>query len=249
LLASERAAAPRAIRGGTLNSKSFTKKIVQMNIQKKADEELKNVIQALAKPNRAAAATELVEDAEKRLAKPVRSMTRTFLNSQPTNANILLEPRKTKTTSSDVHVAATPQKRNKDIFAETFKVFHPTDHQPQAPSSRQAPSEIAATPPPRHATKPSHFDDSVVLATPRKSLFAGLQRSAVHHQSKTLPRSAPIAANKDATIFATPVKKQLGKFNSPGFWSPAGGVTVTKDTPLKKPSEASIYDALGWDEE
>lgn len=82
LLASEGAAAPRAIRGGTLNSKSFTKKIVQMNVQKKADEELKNVIQALAKPNRAAAATELVDDAEKRLAKSVRSKPHIYLSTR-----------------------------------------------------------------------------------------------------------------------------------------------------------------------
>jgi len=235
LLASEGAAVPRAIRGGTLNSKSFTKKIVQMNTQKKADEELKSVIQALAKPNRAAAATELVEDAEKRLAKTFRSK---HPHGPPmgceTNANVLAEPKKLKA-SSNVHVAATPQKRNKDIFAGSLKNSRPANQQHHQPlSSRQMPSEVAATPPSRYATNSSHLEDGVVLSTPRKGIFAELQRSAVR-QPKTVPRSAPAVANEDGTIFATPVKKQQSRLDSPGFWSPAGGVTVATDTPLEKP--------------
>ena len=72
LLAHEGATVPQATRGGTLSSKHFTKKIVEMNnkpVQRKIDEELKSAIQALTKPNRAAAASELVDDAERRLTK------------------------------------------------------------------------------------------------------------------------------------------------------------------------------------
>jgi hypothetical protein len=71
LLASVDGVAKKPVRGGTLNSKSFTKKIVQMDDKpaaKKIDEELKNVIKTLTKPNRGAVAAELVDDAEKRLA-------------------------------------------------------------------------------------------------------------------------------------------------------------------------------------
>lgn len=72
LLAHEGTSVPQATRGGTLSSRHFTKKIVEMNnkpVQRRIDEELKSAIQALTKPNRAAAASELVDDAEKRLTK------------------------------------------------------------------------------------------------------------------------------------------------------------------------------------
>lgn len=60
------------VRGGTLNSKSFAKREVQIssrNGQKKVDEELKEAIDALKKPNRVAAASELVDESARRLSK------------------------------------------------------------------------------------------------------------------------------------------------------------------------------------
>lgn len=60
------------VRGGTLNSKSFAKREVQIssrNRQKKLDEELKEAIDALKKPNRVAAASEMVDESAKRLSK------------------------------------------------------------------------------------------------------------------------------------------------------------------------------------
>lgn len=67
--------AVKTVRGGTLSSRNFSKQIVEVAekkpAQKKVDEELRSVIQALKRPNRGAAAAELVDDAERRLAKPV----------------------------------------------------------------------------------------------------------------------------------------------------------------------------------
>lgn len=60
------------VRGGTLNSKSFAKREVQIssrNGQRKVDEELKEAIDALKKPNRVAAASELVDESARRLSK------------------------------------------------------------------------------------------------------------------------------------------------------------------------------------
>lgn len=77
LLAAEGILVPKMTRGGTLNSRSFTKKIVEMDNRpvQKVNEELKRAISALTKPNRVAMASELVDDAEKRLAKATsRSM-------------------------------------------------------------------------------------------------------------------------------------------------------------------------------
>lgn len=60
------------VRGGTLNSKSFAKREVQIssrNGQKKLDKELKEAINALKRPNRVAAASEMVDESAKRLSK------------------------------------------------------------------------------------------------------------------------------------------------------------------------------------
>lgn len=61
------------VRGGTLNSKSFAKREVQISSrsgqQKKVEDELKAVINVLKKPNRVAVASELVDESAKRLSK------------------------------------------------------------------------------------------------------------------------------------------------------------------------------------
>jgi hypothetical protein len=266
ILAAESAAAAKTVRGGTLNSRSFTKKIVQVDnkpAQKKVEEELRNVIQALAKPNRFAAAVELAEDAERRLKANPKSKNRRFVTGLARGAHVITETKKPTKSLGKVHVAATPQKR-KTAF------FDPEEINPSAEPlpKHKVVAEVAATPPLRRQTMPP-ADDGVVLATPRKSLFADLQRSAVQ-QSRAPPRSMPTDA-AETTIFATPVKKQSDA--PPGFWSPVGGVAIAKETPLKRAfavaketplkgdgdrrsaqedidglGETSIYDALGWED-
>lgn len=71
LVAADAASVSKATcRGGTLNSKSFAKREVQISkvVQKKrVDEELKDAINVLKRPNRVAVAAEIVDDAKKRV--------------------------------------------------------------------------------------------------------------------------------------------------------------------------------------
>jgi hypothetical protein len=266
ILAAESAAAAKTVRGGTLNSRSFAKKIVQVDnkpAQKKVEEELRNVIQALAKPNRFAAAVELAEDAERRLKANAKSKNRRSIAGLIPHAHFIIGTKKPTKSLGKVHVAATPQKRKMGFF-DTEEVNPSAGPLPK----HKAVAEVAATPPLRRQTMPP-AGDGVVLATPRKSLFVDLQRSAIH-QPRAPPRSMP-TDDADTTIFATPVKKQSG--TAPGFWSPCGGVAIAKETPLKRAlavaketplkgngdrtsaqgdmdglGETSIYDALGWED-
>lgn len=73
LVAADAASLPRKnVRGGTLNCKSFAKREVQITSrsgqQKRVDEELKEAINALKKPNRIAAASVLVDESMKRVS-------------------------------------------------------------------------------------------------------------------------------------------------------------------------------------
>ncbi|KAF8534370.1 hypothetical protein BDD12DRAFT_419095 [Trichophaea hybrida] len=284
LLAAEGILVPKTTRGGTLNSRSFTKKIVEMDnrpVQKKVNEELKRAISALTKPNRIAVASELVDDAEKRLAKTTsRSMFHQRISLCPiASAYFTTEPKKTTNMPApDVHVAATPKKQKKDLFASSYPELFDASREFLAPnengaSRRLSTSEVMATPPPNRQSRPQaqpfSDDGGVVLATPRRSLFAELKHSAVQ-QPKVQPRPVP--------VFETPQKKPP---LTPGFWSPCGGVALAEETPLKiphtplnvdnrttekkqgktrrepvdsfqenaDPGETSIYDALGWDDD
>lgn len=100
------------VRGGTLNSKSFAKREVQIssrNGQKKLDEELKEAIDALKKPNRVAAASEMVDESAKRLSKSKPHLI-SFLAG--TVADYLIGPKKpARNPLAKVQVMATPKRR------------------------------------------------------------------------------------------------------------------------------------------
>jgi len=104
------------IRGGTLNSKSFVKRQVQISSKvvqkKKVDEELKDAINTLKKPNRTAVAADIVEDAKKRLATgPNRSIASLNFEDMPF-ANSPTGPRKVPGgLLANVQVMATPKRR------------------------------------------------------------------------------------------------------------------------------------------
>lgn len=132
--------------------------------------------------------------------------------------------------ANNVHVAATPRKQKRDLLAPS----HDPSKDPAVPAKadtawRMPRSGVLDTPPPRRQSggapiaQPFNDDGGVVLATPRRSLFAELQQSAVQ-QPRAQPRSVP--------IFATPQKKAP---TTPGFWSPCGGVSLANETPLKIP--------------
>lgn len=104
------------IRGGTLNSKSFVKRQVQISSKvvqkKKVDEELKDAINALKKPNRIAVAADIVEDAKKRLATgsnrsitPLTFEDMSFANSPPGPRKVPGGP------LANIQVMATPKRR------------------------------------------------------------------------------------------------------------------------------------------
>lgn len=238
LLAAEGASGPKTVRGGTLNSKSFTKKIVQLDTnptQKKADEELKNVIKTLKKPNRLAVSSEIVDDAEKRLA-----------NAR----NKYHKPKKpTKSSSTNVLVSATPKKRRKGFFGSNqpgsfgssieFLPHHSYNNTAStAPTTETTTaislsSAVADTPfrSPHSTTAPCWTADSdlLVLSTPQKDIFSG-------PATKLPPRFARpcfTTNDPDAAVLATPERKPQCA-PSPDCWSPFGGVNLlAQETPLK----------------
>jgi len=279
LLASVDGVAKKPVRGGTLNSKSFTKKIVQMDDKpaaKKIDEELKNVIKTLTKPNRSAVAAELVDDAEKRLANATAKKTR----------------KNTKASSASILVTATPKKRRKDTIADGDPFVSSATY--SGPPLSFPPPKVSNTPIARLRADQSvsRHSDEGVPSTPRHDLWDDIDIAPYVSASPRMGmlRRARTFNNADDAVFSTPRKE---KPDVPGFWSPAGGVALTKETPLntakqnalaltkdtplritndtplkvpqrsivgpsddsgselqtarKKGDPASIYDVLGWD--
>ena len=140
--------------------------------------------------------------------------------------------------ANNVHVAATPRKQKRALPAPSCPgLFDPSKDLVALAEDdtawRMSRSGVLDTPPPRRqpggapVVQPFNDDGGVILATPRRSLFAELQQSAVQ-QPKAQPRSVP--------IFATPQKPQKKAPVTPGFWSPCGGVLLASETPLKIPS-------------
>ncbi|KAI5788155.1 DNA replication regulator SLD3-domain-containing protein [Pyronema domesticum] len=228
-IAPETTSAPRTARGGTLSSRSFTKRVVELDNKLKlpakkiaVDEELKSAISALSKPNRAAAASEFLNAAEQRL-------------------KVSKKPKKTTRNPAAVMVAATPKKVKRDSFGGKLDKADnvpstPNEVAPKAKQQRLPPSMVcgtpSVTPPPNRATRPA-FGMDVVMDTPNppRSVFQELRKvapkTAPRNASKPAPRSVP---NNVPSPFETPKKKQAA-FETPKkkpvtiaeFWSPVAG--------------------------
>ena len=246
-LAAENAAS-KSTRGGTLNSKSFSKRVIQLDAKpepKKIDEELKNAIQALTKPNRAALASELVDSAEQRLARAGRK-----------------QKKPTRVTSSSVLVTATPRKRK--IFSmldnepnqqhsDVGERSHNTVHDPDTPilkrpargnifghlgDENRPQNPVFSTPPRRRPAQPSFAFDSPAGGVP-------LQRTPVRSRPPppSFVQSTPLGKSGDfvaSTPFpntgppSTPKAKAPPRVVESTPLGPAGAYLA--QTPLRKSS-------------
>lgn len=145
------------VRGGTLNSKSFAKREVQISSrggqQKKVDEELEEAIDVLKKPNRTAVASELVDESAKRLS---QSRLHAVYPSNNMIANYFPEFKKTtRNPLAKVQVMATPKRRrtislrHQNLPSVVEDTTEPSSHDPfdvpQAPNSRTR-CDVPATP-------------------------------------------------------------------------------------------------------
>ncbi|KAL7274803.1 hypothetical protein RUND412_002278 [Rhizina undulata] len=282
LIAADAAALPKTnARGGTLNSKSFAKREVQIDSRiarkKKVDEELKDAIKVLSRPNRIAAAAEFAETAEKRAAAGAGNKSK-----RPTTRNPL----------SKIQVMATPKRRRTAAPPNSIiNQLHRPDADPfgggpTIPSSAWRPGvQIGETPPKRRrkynladtvtftnppeipATgqkcKSKSFDEGFVTPQRLGHRVIGTGLSAgnfVPSSSVKIPDSLPRSLSSMAAVPTTPVRRTLEIVTDS---SPDGGVQLRSidETPAKaslpKPmfepkaveQERSIYESLGWDDD
>ncbi|KAI5800129.1 hypothetical protein EDC01DRAFT_537703 [Geopyxis carbonaria] len=169
-------------RGGTLNSKNFSKRVIQLDIksdQKKSQEDLRDAIKAVIKPNRIAVATELADSAEQRQASGSRRKSKKTMRP-PLNT---------------ILVTATPKKR-KEVLGPRYaerRTVSPLSHDT---STIQSDLSISA------GGENSHFRTPVKLCrslTSNDGMFnSNLERNII---------DSPAGGVK--LVMATPLKKQI----------------------------------------
>jgi len=252
----------------TTPSAAVTAKLKQ---KQRVEEELKNAITALKKPNRGLAAGGYVEDIERRSLGPV-SRSRKQLNP-------------TRKVVKDVQVTATPRvgRRTKDIVEHTPSHYYHTGNPFARLSTSAVPPSSDFFIPSSGARQPT----SIVPGTVHRSATA---RQLAHSSIAETPSKAPNTKTFDSgaarrTIFATPSKPKSASTErsfqpaSHVFESPAKVIgssppnipnvpqTAVIATPTKPVScpvietrpaassksapdeEPSIYAALGWDDD
>jgi DNA replication regulator SLD3 len=247
----------------TTPSAAVTAKLKQ---KQRVEEELKEAITALKKPNRGLAAGGYVEEVERRSLGP-SSRSRKQLNP-------------TRKVVKDVQVTATPRvgRRTKDMVEQTPNHHHisnpfarlstsaaPSSSDFFIPSSgacQQAmvPGTVHRSATARHlvhqnvAETPSKapntkaFDSGAarrtIFATPSKPSMASTSRSASHifeSPIKTIGSSPPTSANVPQTaVAATPIKSLSVPVSEA---RPAISLKPVQD------EEPSIYASLGWDDD
>lgn len=117
LVAADAASLPRgAVRGGTLNSRSFAKREVQISSrsgqQKKVDDELKEAINAVKKPNRVAVASGVVDESIKRVShSKSKSHSINLLDLKAVTNDSPELKKQTKNPLAKIQVMATPKRR------------------------------------------------------------------------------------------------------------------------------------------
>jgi hypothetical protein len=235
--------------------------------KKRVEDELKEAIATLKKPNRGLAAGSYVEDIERR-----------GLGSASKSRKPATTVRKVM---KDIQVSATPRmmKRTKDMVQSTPRHQHDPFVRDDAPPSSSfcipssavgsvvpgtvqrsvsnrnaAASNVAETPsrpPPRKIFDSPGQCRRAIFATPAK-------RRGASPPAERMREASPTA------VFATPVKRnsksQLGapsfKASAPRTPTKAQALAITEtplrasSPPAKKPEpEPSIYDALGWNDD
>lgn len=210
-------------RGGNLNHKNLAKREVQLekpDPKKAIDDELKDAIGNLTRPNRMAVSRDFVNSVEER--KGYSRSTFHFLQSKLSHANIPTEQKKPTRTVSNVLVSATPRKR---------KLSTPARVPVPPPLSYEFdgfdPELVASTPLSVPRTLPPDAGLPFTLpGTPKRKRETPLfERLTKVSRPKSAPRSSDVP-----TIFETPGKVCS---QTPGFSSPAGGVRLM-ETPIKK---------------
>jgi DNA replication regulator SLD3 len=232
----------------TTPSAAVTAKLKQ---KQRVDEDLKEAITALKKPNRGLAAGGYVDDVERRGLGPVRSRK---------------QPNPVRKVVKDIQVSATPRvgRRTKDMVGLT------PNHQYQI-SNPFARASTSAAPPSSDYFIPSsgaRQPESVVPGTVHRSATARPQPGIAETPSKAPNAKSFDSGTARRMIFATPSKPSAHTFESPARVvgdSPLGVAIAA--TPMKalgvpmvpmggdvfsKPvqqQEPSIYAALGWDDD
>ncbi|KAF2794891.1 hypothetical protein K505DRAFT_324445 [Melanomma pulvis-pyrius CBS 109.77] len=228
--------------------------------KKRVEEDLKEAILALKKPNRGLAAGIYVDDVERRGVGSSKSKK---------------APSATRKVSKDVQVSATPRavRRTKNIERTPFHDPFVRDHDapPSSnfciPSSgvRQTAPTIAETPskPPSRAdlTGPAR---KIIFATPVKGRAPAPESSAIF--STPIQAASPQTSfAAETSVFCTPMKSLASSPPNPApAPAPVVSATPTKEgattrhlpmtvfsTPAKRIEEPSdnIFDALGWNDD
>lgn len=238
--------------------------------KQRVEEDLRDAISALKKPNRGLATGSYIADNER------RGLGLTSKSRKPANP--------TRKIIKDVQVSATPRtgRRTKDIVEQTPGRNH--QHNPflRLPKSGEPPSDFCV---PSSAARPP---PSMVPATVQRSATGrSLAPSSIAETPSKAPNSKPYVFSGAArrTIFATPSKRAVSSpesgllasshvfetpnksiENSPPTNAecefPAAAITPTKSIPFsvtkddlptfsitQTVGEPSIYDALGWNDD
>jgi hypothetical protein len=156
-------------------------------------------------------------------------------------AYCLAEVRKnTKASSASILVTATPKKRRKDTIADgdPFVDSNATYSGPPLPFP---PPKVSNTPIARLRADQSvrRHSDEGVPSTPRHDLWDDIDITPYVSASPRMgmSRRARTFNNADDTVFSTPRKERP---DVPGFWSPAGGVALAKETPLNMAKQTAL---------
>jgi DNA replication regulator SLD3 len=234
----------------TTPSAAVTAKLKQ---KQRVDEDLKEAITALKKPNRGLAAGGYIDDVERRGLGPVRS--RKQLNP-------------VRKVVKDIQVTATPRvgRRTKDMVGQTPNHHYQISNPFARASTSAAPPSSDYFIPSSGARQP----ESVVPGTVHRSATARSQPNIAETPSKAPNAKIFDSGAARRTIFATPSKPGAHIFESPGrvVGSSPPNVAVAA-TPVKsvitslaqaqagadvfsksvQQEEPSIYAALGWDDD
>lgn len=236
----------------------------RMRQRKKVEEDLKEAISALKKPNRELAASSYADDIEK------RGLGLTNKSRKPANP--------VRKIIQDVQVTVTPRmgKRTKNIVEQT--PIHQRNPFPRSLQSEALPSSDFCIPSSAVRPAPSRIPSAVGRSGTARTLAPPV---VAETPSKPSARSFIASTKTDNMIFATPMKKLDLSPNSPIhgadttptkamtsspqnsfttlphtlFETPVKGVSTPSKKALPTVSdvinaeEPSIYDALGWNDD
>jgi hypothetical protein len=220
-----------------------------------ADDEIREAINSIKKPNRTGAGREIANERDRRIS----TGSKTKAQPRVATGKATQGDRKALHAVGNVQVLATPHIGRKiDIFAQRGATQHIRETADIVPSSGGA-SHVSDSIIPASTIKPqgsaSNRQHQVTITeTPSKSslrqrLFASPERCLDDHipDSAVKPRSiASVIAETPQKSFieSTPIKRNNNQLESSGT-CPATPVPAAK---TRKNENTSIYDMLGWND-